>query len=218
MTSHQMRQLQVTRDLDGSDIFIWVHEFHGNRPGPTLGVIGTQHGDEWLTVSTLRHTVETLQTEDFAGTVIVVPLANPVAFRDGHRTTQIESDSPDMNRVWPCQFTWITDMLTRTLVPEIHRCDALIDLHFGQWGVLMANTWWSVDLPDPAVSQQAKGMCIAFGTSVQERVGLRHPGSGTLAAYAGIELGIPCISGGIGGAGFGAELEEEWIAANTQGV
>jgi len=82
----------------------------------------------------------------------------------------------------------------------------------------MANTWWSVDLPDPAVSQQAKGMCIAFGTSVQERVGLRHPGSGTLAAYAGIELGIPCISGGIGGAGFGAELEEEWIAANTQGV
>lgn len=215
---HVIKDVVVARDLDGSDIRIWVHEFIGGRPGPTLGVIGTQHGDEWLTVSTLRHTVRTLEGEDFNGSVIVVPVANPVSLRDGHRSTQVESDAPDMNRVWPGTFTWLSDLLVKALVPYVERCDALIDLHFGQWGVLMANAWWSEDLPDPQVSELSRDICVAFGSSVQQRAGLKHPGSGTLAAYAGIGLGIPCISGGIGGAGFGEAVEAEWIQANTTGV
>ncbi|WP_326639728.1 succinylglutamate desuccinylase/aspartoacylase family protein [Streptosporangium sp. NBC_01755] len=215
---HNIKEVTVMRDLDGSDVRIWVHEFIGSEPGPTLGVIGTQHGDEWLTVSALRHTVEQLGKEEFRGKVIVIPVANPVSLRDGVRNTQIESDAPDMNRVWPGSFTWITDLLVKALVPFVESCDALIDLHFGQWGVLMANAWWSEDLPDDKVTQQGRDMCIAFGSSVQRRAGLKHPGSGTLAAYAGIGLGIPCISGGIGGAGFGLAEEQRWIEANTTGV
>jgi predicted deacylase len=215
---HRMTPIEATVDVDGLPIVIWVHELVGQRPGPTLGVVGTQHGDEWLTVPAVHRAIETLQGEEFAGRVILIPVANPVAFLAGHRLTQVEADEPDMNRVWPGRFTWLTDMMAKALRPTMESCSALIDLHFGQWGVLMANTWWAEDLDDPELVARGRDMSIAFGTSVQRRLGLKHPGSGTLAAWASSELKIPVISGGIGGPGFGEELEAGWIQDNVTGI
>jgi predicted deacylase len=130
----------------------------------------------------------------------------------------VEADEPDMNRVWGGSLTWMANLLVGALDPYVRGCDAIIDYHPSGWGIAMTNTWWSEDLPDPEVSARSRDLSIAFGTSVQSRRGLKHPGSGTLAAYAGVHLGIPTISGGLGGSGFGTSLEQTWDDLAVQGV
>jgi uncharacterized protein len=216
--THELVYLPVTRDLDGSDVRIVAHRLVGRLPGPTLGIFGAQHGDEWICSTTLNQAIQAIETLDFAGTILVVPVCNPVAFRDGRRLTQIEADEPDMNRVWGGSFTWMANMLVQALDPLVRECDAIIDYHPGNWGLAMANMWWSEDLPDQDVSARSKELAIAFGTSVQSRKGLQHPGSGTLAAYAGVHLGIPTICGGLGGSGFALPIERTWEELAVQGI
>lgn len=193
----------------------------GSRPGPTLGLIAGQHGDEWFAARMLREIALEAETWDFSGTLAVIPVANPPALRDGVRVTQSSADEPDLNRIWPSMRTWLASQITTTLAARfVDSCDVLIDHHLGIWGSTFGGVCYAQDLPDPTVSARSRQLAFAYGQTCVERLDLMgaFPGPRSLNGYAGAIRGIPAINVEVGGAGFGAPQEAEWIAQGIRGV
>lgn len=217
----QIVQLPVTRDLNGAEVAISVHVVNGARSGPTLGLFSIQHGDEWVTLSTMRALIDQFNPQELAGTILVVPVCNPVALGSRERNTQPESDGPDQNRVWPGTHTWLAESMTKVIDEEAVRlCDALMDFHLGPWGSAFAEVFYGADFADPQLVQRCHEMAMAFGfpSLGKGRVVEVFPGPRSLMGYAGVELGIPGIAVEIGGAGFSTEMENNWIQETIRGV
>jgi predicted deacylase len=71
----------VTVDLHGGEITLAVHEITGARDGPTLAILSTLHGGEWLSIEMVRRFVQRVDPRGMAGRVLAVPVGNPVALR-----------------------------------------------------------------------------------------------------------------------------------------
>ena len=213
--------LRVTQDLDGGDVTIWVHAITGARPGPILGVLSVQHGDEWIGAEMIRQLVECLDPSTMSGTVLAVPVCNPIALGTGTRNTQPESDGPDLNRVWPGTHTWLAESMSKVLAQEvIAKCDGVLDFHPAPWGATMSDPKYGTDYPSPEVNVRTREMAIAMGYRGlgKGKVVAHFPGPRSLAGYAGAKLGIPALSLPRGGAGFGEELEQQWIEEDIRGI
>lgn len=214
-------RLPVTRDLDGGEVAITVHAIHGQEPGPTLGLFSIQHGDEWVTLNTMRAIISTLDPAAMAGTILAVPVCNPIALGLRQRNTQPESDGPDQNRIWPGVHTWLAESMARVIERDvIQRCDAVLDFHLGPWGSAFAEVFYGVDFDDEDLVGRCHEMALSFGfPSVGKgKVVEVFPGPRSLMGYAGVQLGLPGIAVEIGGAGFDAELEQQWIDDTVRGV
>ncbi|MEV0134088.1 succinylglutamate desuccinylase/aspartoacylase family protein [Dactylosporangium sp. NPDC050688] len=216
-----VRSVPVFTDLDGSDIALVIHAVVGARPGPVLALHTALHGSEWLVVDTLRRLVEGLDPAELSGAVLALPVANPVAFSSGTRNTLDESDSPDLNRSFGGEQTWIADQLGRAITAELYaRADAVMDFHCGIWGSAMGSVTCGRDFNDPGVSERAFALATAFGLEHVRRSDLatRFPGPKSGVGYAGQVLGIPGVISEVGGAGFDPELEELWAQKNLRGI
>lgn len=71
----------------------------GHRPGPCLWVNGAVHGDEINGVFAAQRFFERIRTADLAGTVVVTPVSNVLAFDERRKTTAI--DGIDMDQSFP---------------------------------------------------------------------------------------------------------------------
>lgn len=126
--------IPVAKRVGGQPIGIHMHVVRGDRPGPTLGLIANIHGDASygaLIVSTYLQRLD----HNFAGTVIGIPVANPIAFESATRTTGQgwNTDMNNMNRVFPGDPNgWITQKLAAAIAENfVTQVDALIDYHCG---------------------------------------------------------------------------------------
>jgi uncharacterized protein len=72
---------------NGHELSIVAHRLEGASPGPTIGITGGIHGDETDTVEYIRTFVELMKQTPFAGTILAVSCANPVAFESRARNT-----------------------------------------------------------------------------------------------------------------------------------
>lgn len=213
-------RMPVTTDLSGAELALYAHVVRGRRPGPVLTLFSTLHGGEFLSIEMVRRFIQSLNPEEMAGTVIGLPVGNPVALTDGTRNTRDESDSADLNRIFPGQYNWLTDQLAKTITREIlQKTDFLIDMHLGLWGATMGTTGYSVDFSDDEVNRASKNLAHAFGYPlIREFEMVSHfPGPKSACGYAGEILGIPNMVVEIGGSGFGHELEERWIGEVVDG-
>lgn len=127
--------LPVARRASGENLTIAVHVKRGVNPGPTLGLVGAVHGDAAWGSHVVRTAFEAIDASTLSGTVMAVPVANPVAFESATRTTGQgwNTDMNNMNRVFPGSRTgWITQKMaaaiSENVIPHI---DALIDYHCG---------------------------------------------------------------------------------------
>ncbi|HLU30542.1 MAG TPA: succinylglutamate desuccinylase/aspartoacylase family protein [Acidimicrobiia bacterium] len=214
-------QFPVLLDLDGSQIQLTVHVLSGARPGPRLAVVTVLHGSEWQALETSLGLIEDLDPSEMSGDLVVVPVANPIAFATGTRNIIDESDSPDLNRSFGGRQTWLADQLARALVDEVlSKVDAVIDFHTGLWGAAMGSVTCGRDFSDPSVSERALGMALAFGMPHVRRGDLatKFPGPASMIGYAGEKLGVPGIISEIGGVGFAPEIEQSWVDTNLRGV
>jgi uncharacterized protein len=219
--SHEVVRLPVTTDLDGGEVAVWVHVFRGSRPGPTLTLVGVQHGDEWKTVDLMRQLVGRIDPTAIAGTVLVVPVANPIVLGAGQRNTQPESDGPDMNRAWPGIHTWLAESITKVLDREVIRqTDVLLDFHPGMWGSAFSTVVYGADYPDRELAQRCHHLGVAFGHPSPGKGKLIQvfPGPRSMRAHAGITYGIPSLVVESGGAGFGIEREQRWTEDALRGI
>lgn len=214
-------RLRITTDLHGGEIALWVHVVRGLRDGPTLTLLATTHGDQWFSIEAMRRVVTDLETNDLRGTVLVVPVANPVAFNQLARCMPDRSDAPDLQRIFPGRTNWLSEQIARTITEQIlSGTDYLLDFHACPWGAALMMVVYGSDLPDSEVVAKSKEMAKVFGCPSINRAKLVtvFPGPKAALSYATAELAIPGIAVEIGGPGFSSELEEAWLQSNVTGV
>ncbi len=140
-----MARLPVTSLLIGAELGIPLHVIHGAKEGPVLGLLAGTHGPEPFILRVLREVVLALDPEELAGTVLAIPVANPVAFARGKRSTPEEDiDFGNMNLNFPgirakpafgggeSQFSdrSLTEWMAATIVEHFFTpLQYLIDLH-----------------------------------------------------------------------------------------
>jgi predicted deacylase len=214
-------RVPVLTDLDGCEVALHVHAVVGRERGPTLALLSALHGSEWLAVEIVRHVLEGLDTEAMHGNLLAVSVGNPIALASRTRNLRDESDSPDLNRSFGGEQTWLADQLGRAVSRHVlEQADALIDFHCGLWGAAMHSVTAGKDFSNPAVSRQALEMACAFGLPYVRLgdVATGFPGPKSSTGFAGQVLGIPAIAAEIGGAGFDPETETRWLETNVRGV
>jgi predicted deacylase len=116
---------------NGHELSIVVHRLDGPGSGPTVGITGGIHGDEPDTVEYVRSFVEVMKVTPFAGTIIAVSCANPLAYET--RTRNTPNDMIDLNRIFPGD---PDGLLTHQLAHKLYgvfdgACDYFVDFHCG---------------------------------------------------------------------------------------
>jgi predicted deacylase len=75
----EFKWLPVTTMPDGSDLRLPLHVVKGARLGPTLGLTAAVHGTEvTLSIGTIRRVLDLLDPAESSGTVMAVPVCNPL--------------------------------------------------------------------------------------------------------------------------------------------
>jgi predicted deacylase len=221
---HHVVRFPVTTDLDGSDVQITMHALVGERPGPTLTLLSGVHGNEWGHVEFFHRFVRDFDPAAVAGTVRVVPAANPRALGALTRAVPDDSDQPDVNRSFPGEgrrFTWLAEQLATTLAEAVlPGSDALLEFHVGIWGSAMGSSIIASDYSDSGVQDRTWALAKAFGTPLifATRAVGSFPGPRSVLGYAGERLSIPTCGSMLGGAGFERDLEKQWHDANLRGI
>ncbi|MEP9366671.1 M14 family metallopeptidase [Xanthobacter sp. VNH20] len=188
--------LPVTRTLRG-DLSIPVHVLAGAAEGPTLAVLCSVHGDENGSLVALKALLDGLDLSTLAGTLLLLPVANPLAFADLRRETSEQRENTDLHRCFPGNARGsITEMIAAVIAREvIARCDALIDIHAGGNGGRIQQR---ADLNEDAtgdVRARSLAMCEAFGTGF---VHVNFLPPSTAAGHAN-KLGIAACAVEVGG-------------------
>ncbi len=99
-------------------------------PGPIVVATAGIHGDEYEGPAALIDLSRTLSTEHQHGTVILFPVANPMAFQHGTRLTP--ADGKNLARTFPGKLAGTpTEHLAAVLFQIVGEADYLIDLHSG---------------------------------------------------------------------------------------
>lgn len=115
-----------------ADAEIPLHIIRGAATGPCLLILAAIHGDEYEGVQTVIELGRSLSPEHIRGTVLMVPIANPYAFRAADRLTP--EDGCNLAREFPGN---PEGTVTERLAWQIGSCliekaDFLLDLHSGE--------------------------------------------------------------------------------------
>jgi predicted deacylase len=185
----------VAKTADGAEICLPVNILRGPRDGPRLVAIAGIHGDEHDGPAALLDICDELDPNELTGTLVVVPIANPPAFRTNTRWNV--ADGQNLNRIFPGEPDGsISHWLARQLVDEvIPGADFVLTIHGWTTG------WLTVPYVEytlgHATTEAARSGAKAFGLSYLEPLGLL-PGR-LMSTVAG--LGIPGCEVEIGGEG-----------------
>jgi predicted deacylase len=213
-------ELPVTTGLNGAELALTVHVVHGTTPGPVLVLLSTLHGGEWFSIAPLRRLVSELEPSRLTGTVVVIPVANPPALARQTRDIPDETDSPDLNRIFPGRHTWTSDQIVARISADVlAHASCLLDFHMGPWGSTFRDILIGDDFA-PDVAAESERLALAFGSPIIRRASVvsGFPGPRSSIGYAGGVLGIPAMGVEVGGAGFGERLERTWEDLTVSGI
>lgn len=154
--------------LDGSPLEIPVLVVRGRRPGPTLYVGAAIHGDEVVGIEALRLACAQLDPERLRGTLIAVPVQNPVAFRARGRllpAATTDGYATDVHTAFPGDpagdlAARVADALAARLIA---RADYAIDLHAPLAGGVNLEYVFTPS-PQADAGGAARRLALAFGT------------------------------------------------------
>ncbi len=91
-------KIRISEFYTATPVFIPVTVLHGARPGPVVYVTAAVHGDEINGLEMVRQIRTTVSPKRLAGTLILVLIANPIAFLNMRRDLP---DGRDLNRFFP---------------------------------------------------------------------------------------------------------------------
>ena len=101
-------ELPIGRLLVGADLRLTMHVVRGAAgPGPSLGLLAGVHGDEVGGIRSIRDVLASLAVERLRGTVVAVPVANPLAWAAGTRVSP--ERLPDQTNLARCSAPVRTD-------------------------------------------------------------------------------------------------------------
>ncbi len=114
------------------DLPLGVEAFvcRGTRGGPSAVVAAGIHGDEYEGPAAAARLASTVTPEAVRGSVVLIPVANPMAWHAGLRVTP--EDGRNLARTFPGDpHGTLTERLAASLFAWISQADYLIDLHSG---------------------------------------------------------------------------------------
>ncbi|MFD1640586.1 succinylglutamate desuccinylase/aspartoacylase family protein [Halohasta litorea] len=161
---HTAEQVTLARLPSGRRVETTIHRY-GTGDGPTLYVQAAQHGREINGTELLRRLHDRLTAPDAAdlsGTLIAVPVADPLTFDRVSYTTPepIDSAAPNMNRCWPGDAEGsIHERMAARLWAEAGEADAIVDLHTGSPEMLTHTVYLRGD-------DDSRRLAEAFGTDL----------------------------------------------------
>jgi len=218
---HTAVRVTLARLPSGVRIETTIHRY-GTGEGPTCYVQAAQHGREINGTELLRRLHGRLTAPDaprINGTLIVVPVADPLTFDRVSYTTPeiIDSAAPNMNRCWPGDSEGsIHQRMAARLWAEIESADAIVDLHTGSPEMLTHTVYLRGD-------RESRRLAEAFGTDLllaeaageeanEEWVDRNFAGKLRVAAT---RAGIPSITPELGS---NKQLEEAAIRTGLDGL
>jgi predicted deacylase len=154
-------QLPVSAMADGSALVLPVLVATGGSHRPRLVCVGGIHGNEPEGVAALFEYWNELDLEALNGTLVIVPVANPPAFRAGERRNP--GDPLDMNRIFPGRADGtITERLAHRLYHDVVvGADFVLSLHgWGRGALVVPYTEYP---RDGAVAATSRAAAAAFG-------------------------------------------------------
>ncbi len=198
--------LPVAALASGAPLGIGVHVVAGAEPGPGLGLVVGLHGHEYSAIDILRKVLDTIDPATLRGHLILVPMANPIAFEHSSKSGWIDGlhgGYGDLNKTWPgSDDGWITDRLAFTLAKQVlPQLEVVIDFHGEAAGARIRNFYsYIISTDSDTVSnERLEELAITFGMEVLiERQVAAGPGS--MTSYA-LSQGVHVI---------GAEISEFW--------
>ena len=163
---------------------------------PCLGLVSGVHGDEYDGILALHDIAREADTALLRGTLLIVHVANPLAFAAGQRRSP--GDDRDLNRTFPgdpdgSSTERLAHLLSRELLSQ---ADAVFSLHGASTPGTLSPCVEFLDIPNE-VGACSYDMALASGfpdlMALDERPGrlLRAMG----------DLGVPLIEGEVGGRG-----------------
>ncbi|MDT3435885.1 succinylglutamate desuccinylase/aspartoacylase family protein [Haloarcula sp. 1CSR25-25] len=210
--THTTTDRRLGRLPSGRDVSVTVHRYVGG-PGPTVYIQAAQHGIELNGPAALRRLHDHLTDAAVAGTVIVVPVVNQLAFDHRSYMTPGEYDvmNPNLNRVWPGDASGsLQEQFAARLWELVTDADAAVDLHTGTADML---EHVRCRAGDPA----AKRLAQAFGTSYRltDGHGDGDDGSGGTFRAAAAGAGIPVITAELSNS---RRIAQSAVAAGVDGI
>ena len=188
--------LAAARLGDGSTLQIPVRIAVGAKPGPTLALVAGVHGDEPDGMAALLALWDELPSLKLSGTLILVAIANPMAFAAHQRRSPL--DGADLNRIFPGKVNGTaSEQLAYALFKLVtENSDFLLTLH----------SWYAtgdclphVEFQDVGSSVRSESLAAAAACGFTRlRAADWHSG---LLPRAVTNAGIPSIEIEIGGTG-----------------
>jgi len=216
-----IREVKVAEFPDGSPISLLIRAVSGEKVEPVVTMMGVQHGDEYNGMEIINRLMDELRPRRLTGTVIAIPVSNPVAFNSSGRmaSESMGYENLNMNRVWPGDMKGLlTEKIAATIWENvIIGSDSILDFHEGGKAFLARYIHARTnDEVDKLVGSQIKKLYQLFGQGIPVLGGVRTRGPmiGSLTIQAGLR-GIPCIGPELGG---GGRIQEDLAKVGVQGA
>lgn len=217
---HAFYRMPVSKLASGLALELPLHILNGSEEGPTLMLTALSHGDATTGFEAIRQVIAQVDTKKLKGTVIAVPVQNPLAFEWDWRNTP--QDCYNMNRTYPGNPRgWVTEQMASVVSPLCDYADALIDWHGGGYGdaihYVLSKLGPSEDADDELLNR-INHMAKTFGLAHMyggKPAGPDAAYAGTLSDYMIIK-GKPSIVAEIG-TGV-TSLHDQFIESSVRGV
>ena len=160
---HSAERVTLARLPSGVELATTVHTYE-NGDGPSLYVQAAQHGREINGSEVLRRLHDELldREAEFSGTLVSVPVADPVTFDRVSYTApeNLDSINANMNRCWPGDPDGtLHERMAHTLWGYAGDADAIVDLHTGSREMLTHTVFLKGD-------SDCRALAEAFGTDL----------------------------------------------------
>ncbi len=176
-------KIRISEFYTATPVFIPVTVLHGRRPGPVVYITAAVHGNELNGVEMVRHVRALVDPRELRGTLVLVMIANPIAFLT---MTRDLPDGRDLNRFFPGRDRGsMASHIAGALFTKIVRlCDYGIDLHTAGAG--------RTNLPHVRADMRSpvlRRLATAFGCEVVFDL----PGEEGTLRRAATRAGVPTI-------------------------
>ena len=157
---HTAERVRLARLPSGVAVETTVHTYGAGDP--TVYVQAAQHGQEVNGTEVLRRVHERLRGERLDGTLVTVPVADPLTFDHVSYATPpaLDATNANMNRTWPGDADGtIHQRMAARLWAIASEADVVVDLHTGSPDMLTHTVYRRGD-------EAARELALAFGTDV----------------------------------------------------
>jgi len=192
----ESRTIPIPAGVDaGTEIPITT--VRGSRPGPTLSLVAGNHGYEYPPILALQRIRTNLASEQLAGTVIMVHVANMPSFL-GRTVYFSPVDGKNLNRAYPGRSDGtVCDRIAHAITTEvIEPCDYLLDLHCGDGNESLRPYVYQTVTGKPGLDDAIARLVLAFGIDhiVVDRGRPTDPARSVYCSNTAITRGKPAVT------------------------